>query len=95
MREINSGAAFAIRFVTLDNTRNKPSRVINVERCFKHYSAKDKEIAHDGSRLAPAKGSRKPAHDYHGTINIKLPNHSILKVHTYLVTHFNNQPVIL
>lgn len=95
MKHINSGAHFTIKFATLDAQRNKPSRVITIAKCFKHYSTKDKEIPANGNALAPLRNSAKPHHDYHGTINVKLPNHSIAKVHTYLITHFNNQPVIM
>ena len=91
---MNSGSAFSLVFCTLNRTKKTGGELLRIEAAYKHYTPNDKKM-NDTGRVAPLRTERKPHHDYNGTVNIKLPNHDMIKVHTYLITEFNGKEVIL
>lgn len=88
LSDMNTGQPFSITYVTLDKKRGTGGQL----RTLVNATKKSANMVMAGS---PATGTRKPNHSDNGTINIVCADGSITKVHTRLITQFNNHDVAL
>lgn len=89
---IESGAYFSIRFITADVKKGTGGKVLEIPkariaRSFLHSLP-------NPARTKDADKMRDPNHAQHFTRNIELPNKQIRKVHPFLITHLNHEPVL-
>lgn len=91
---INSGLPFSIEFVTYDRQRNTGGQLRTlVNATKKHQPVTLKDSIESDATASPR--SRKPNHSQHGTINVICADGSLVKVHTRLITKYNQQEVVL
>lgn len=89
LSDMNTGLPFSITYVTLDKKRGTGGEL----RTLVNATKKSANMVMAGS--SQVTGTRKPNHSDNGTINIVCADGSITKVHTRLITQFNNHDVAL
>lgn len=99
LRHINSGRPCNITVVTYNEREGTGGELLNLEGVRKHLPGlKQTDMERSVNAEAVVDGPvphRAPHHDAHGTINVRLKDRSIRKVHTRLIVLFNNQEVAL
>jgi hypothetical protein len=91
---MDTGAPFAIAFVTADKKRKKGGEWIEVDNCSKHEFVTSREKARMEKAQPTTEWSRNPNHFQNSTRNLMLQNSLIRKVHIRLLRRFNGKTIL-
>ena len=95
LRRLNNGEVCNLTFVTYNRRTQKGGQLVTFENCRKHRAgAVSVGVAGNHNPQQPPQ-TKNPTHELNGTINIKTAGNEIKKVHTRLITKFNQQEVVL
>lgn len=89
---IESGTWFSIRFITADVHKGTGGKVLEIPKA--RIARRFLHSLPNHARSEDAEKMRDPNHSLHFTRNIELPNKQIRKVHPFLITHINHEPVL-
>lgn len=90
----DSGAAFSFAFVTCDQNRKTGGEWIEIGEAVKHSYMTSKEQAKLSHAQPAPELSKNPNHYANSTLNVRLENGLIRKVHVRLIRKFNRKTVL-
>lgn len=100
LKRLEQGESCTITYVTLDKKRGTGGDIATLKDCRKHQAGifdtdPAREPKHISGEDIADITQRNPNHGLHGTINFKLPDGSIRKMHTRLIVKYNNHEILL
>lgn len=95
LRQMETGVEFDIEFVSYNRQRKTGGALVTLTKARKHRAGAVASATAATASVTPTKQTTNPNHTLNGTINLKKQSGELHKVHTRLITKFNQQEVAL